>query len=294
VSVEDFGSAHASFAHDGLDARQRQLQFHRLRRHRHKQAALGSLRLHRFDGEPDMHDGRGRRMRRQIELQQLQKRFGIERRHGQPQRALMRGAGFQLQPQPQLIGGQAARGQAYRQPVDEPRQHEGQRLQQLHRILQLQLVFETERLGKRRQLALGFAARQLAQMETFRAEALGDAQRRQSGHVVETADAPALQGFLQFRRRAQQGQRQRAQKFRLVAIRNNADAGKSARRADGRIRVGGQRETGFDSHFRSAPRDGDGNILRQTEETVEAGSVQRDGVGSGLLHHRRKFEGQRG
>jgi len=49
-------------------------------------------------------------MRGQVELPQLQKRFGVERRHRQPQRALVRCPVFKLQPQPQLVGGQRARG----------------------------------------------------------------------------------------------------------------------------------------------------------------------------------------
>jgi hypothetical protein len=61
-----------------------------------------------------------RRMRLQIQLQQLQKRLGIERGHRQPQRALMHRPVFQLQPQPQFIGRRRASGQPGREAVDQP------------------------------------------------------------------------------------------------------------------------------------------------------------------------------
>ena len=87
--------------------------------------------------------GAGGGLRFQIQLQQLQKRLGIERGHRQPQRALVRRAVFELQPQPQFVGGQRARGQPRGQAVQQARQQERQRLQQFHRIIQLDFVFET-------------------------------------------------------------------------------------------------------------------------------------------------------
>ena len=60
----------------------------------------------------------------------------------------------------------------------------------------------------------------------------------------------------------------------LVALRHDADAGESARGADGRIGIGGQREIGFDPHFAGAAGDGGGDVLRQAEEAVQAGDVE--------------------
>ncbi len=209
VGVEQLRGADPVFAHDGFDARQGQLQLHRLGRGGDEQAALRGLRLHRVHRHPDVHDGRGGRVRGQIELQQLQKRFGIERRHGQAQGALVGGAVFQLEPQAQLVGGQRAGGQAGGQSVDQARQQEGQRLQQFHRVIQLDFVFETERVFERQQLALGFAAGQFAQAQAFGAEPLGDAQRRQRGQILKAADAPAVQRLLQVGRGGEQRERQR-------------------------------------------------------------------------------------
>jgi len=69
-----------------------------------------------------------------------------------------------MQPQAQLVGGQPARGQPRGEAVEQARQQEFERLQQLYRIFQLELFFKPRWLFERRQLALRFAARQLAQL----------------------------------------------------------------------------------------------------------------------------------
>jgi len=163
VSVEQLGAARTAFADNRLDARERQLQLHGLRRGEYEKAALRGLRLHRIHAQLDPFDGRRGRMAGQVEPQQFQKRFSIERWRRQPQRAFMRGAGFQLQVQAQLISGQPARGQPRGEAVEQARQQELKRLQQFHRIFQLELFFKPRRLLERRQLALRFPARQLAQ-----------------------------------------------------------------------------------------------------------------------------------
>ena len=97
MGVEQLGAARAAFADDRLNARQRQLQFHRLRRGEHEKAALRGLRLHGVHAQLDPFDGRRGRMAGQIEPQQFQKRFAVERRRRQPQRAFVSGAGFEMQ-----------------------------------------------------------------------------------------------------------------------------------------------------------------------------------------------------
>ncbi len=95
---------------------------------------------------------------------------------------------------------------------------------------------------------------------------------------------------MQFRGRPQQRDRQPAQELGLIALRNDADARKSARGADGGIGIGGQGDgcphTGFDG----AAREGGSQFLRRAEEAVQAGHVASDGIGRGLLHQRRKIE----
>jgi hypothetical protein len=201
VGIEQFGAAGAAFADDRLDAGQRQFQLHWLGRGEHEQAALRGLRLHGVHAQLDPFNGRRGRMRRYVEPQQFQKRFSIERRRRQPQRAFINGAGFQMQMEAQLIGGEAACGQPCGEAVEQARQQEFERLQQLHRIFQLELFFESRRLFERKQLALRFPARQLAQAQSFRPQPLRDPQRRQRGQILKAAYAPALERFLQFRRK---------------------------------------------------------------------------------------------
>ncbi len=107
----------------------------------------------------------------------------------------MRAAGFQFEAQAEFVGGEAAGGQACGQSVDQPGQQEGQRLQQFHGIFQFDLVFETEYLRQRKQLAIAFAARQFAQAQSLRSEPFRDAERRQRRHFLEAPDPPALKSF---------------------------------------------------------------------------------------------------
>src|SRR5476649_2716927 len=82
--------------------------------------------------------------------------------------------------------------------MDQPRQQKCQRLDEFQRIFQVKSILEARQFFDRRQLAFDFAARQLTQPQTFGAEPLGNTQRRQGGHIPKPADAPAVQGLVQF------------------------------------------------------------------------------------------------
>ena len=84
-----------------------------------------------------------------------------------------------------------------------------------------------------------------------------------------------------------------AEEFGLVALRHDADAGESARGTDGGVGIGGERDIGGDPDFRGAAGDGGGDILREAEEAVEPGDVERDRVGRGLLDGGGELEGER-
>ena len=141
---------------------------------------------------------RSRRMRAQIELHQLQKSPRIAHRHGQAQGALVLGSILQRQPQPHLVRRQPALRQPAANVAQQARQHEGERLQQLHRIVQLHLLAKLERIFQRDQRPLQLAARQRLQPHAFRTEPSGDADGRQHGQIAERAEAPAVEGLEQF------------------------------------------------------------------------------------------------
>ena len=141
-----------------------------------------------------------------------------------------------------------------------------------------------ERLCNRKQLAIAFAARQFAQAQSLRAEPFRDAERRQRRHFVEAPYAPAFQGLEQLGSGRQQRQRQRGQKFAFVAVRNQAHTGESARGADGRIGIAGERKIGLHPDFAGAARDRRGHILRQAEKPVEARHVESNGIARRSFH----------
>ena len=202
---------------------------------------------------------------------------------GEAQGALVRRARLQFQAQAEFVGGQAARGEARNEAVQQTREQEGERLQQFHGVLEFDLLFEAERLLDGHELALRLATRQFAQAQPFGTQALGNAQRRQRGQVLKPADAPALQGFPQFRRRIEQRDRERAEELGLVALRDDADARKSTRGADGGIGIGSERDVGLHAGFGGPAREGGGYVLWERKETVEAGDVERHGTGRGAL-----------
>jgi hypothetical protein len=74
-----------SLADNARNARQGQLQLFRLGKNRLKQSTLQGSRARRFGRQMNLHDGRSRRMRLQIKLQQFQKHFRVQHGRGQPQ-----------------------------------------------------------------------------------------------------------------------------------------------------------------------------------------------------------------
>ena len=196
--------AHAIRADDRFDARDGQLQFHRLGRGRNEEAALRGLRLHRVHRHADVHDGRGGGCASRSSCSSFKNALASSEGTGSRSVRSWVERFSRSQSQAQFVGGEGAGGQAGGQSVDQAGQQERQRLEQFHGIIQLDFVFEAERIVEREQLALRFSARQFAQAQAFGAEPLGDAQRRQGGEILKAADAPAVEGFLQFGRRGEQ------------------------------------------------------------------------------------------
>ena len=129
---------------------------------------LRGLRLHRVHPHPDVHDrapAAGSRARSSCSSF----RNALVSSDGTGRRSVRSCVprGFELEAEAQLVGGEAAGGQARGQSVDQARQQEGQRLQQFDGIFQFDLVFEPQRIFERQQLAVRFAARQFAQVQPF-------------------------------------------------------------------------------------------------------------------------------
>ena len=80
MGIQQLQRSHARFADQSGNTRQREFQFFRFGRRWQKQAALRRSWPRRFRRKMNLQDGRARRMRIQIQLQQLEEKFGIQ--HG--------------------------------------------------------------------------------------------------------------------------------------------------------------------------------------------------------------------
>src|SRR5258708_28850655 len=87
VCVEQLQRSDSVLPDYGCNACQREFEFFRLRRRGEKQASLGRAWACRFGGKMNLYDGCARGMRIQIQLQQLEEKFGIEHGKGQAQGA---------------------------------------------------------------------------------------------------------------------------------------------------------------------------------------------------------------
>src|SRR5438874_6877222 len=99
-------------------------------------------------------------------------------------------AGFQVQPQSHLMGGERTRLQARAKLIEQPAQDEGQRLEQRHRIFQIHDFFEVKRRLAGGQRTMGPAARQILQAHSFLSQALGKLQGGQRRERLKRPHAP--------------------------------------------------------------------------------------------------------
>src|ERR1700692_4305281 len=83
MGVQQFHRSHSPFTDNRFNRPERQLQFFGLRKNRLKQSALQRSRPCRLRRQMNFHNGRARRIRLQIKLQQFKKHFRIQ--HGRRQ-----------------------------------------------------------------------------------------------------------------------------------------------------------------------------------------------------------------
>src|SRR5205807_7907021 len=114
-------------------------------------------------------------MRFEIELQQLQNRSAVARGQGQTERANVHGFVLQFQADGDFVGGERLRFETGAQVVENARDQEQQRIEQLNGVLQLDAVLiRNIRLVYAKRPFSG-AARQVLQMDALRAQSLGNA-----------------------------------------------------------------------------------------------------------------------
>src|SRR5262245_34191148 len=105
MRVDQLGRAYVVCADQPPETRKNQLQLFRLRRERLKQPTLKRSRLRRFASDRRRHDRATRRMRLNVQQQQLQKNFAVTHRERQSNYSLVFGTIFKLEPQSQLARG---------------------------------------------------------------------------------------------------------------------------------------------------------------------------------------------
>ena len=86
MRVQQFERSYFLLAYHAGDAGECEFQLFGFGRRRQEEASLGRARAGGFSGEMNLYDGRSGRMCVEIELQQLEKNFGIE--HGKRQERL--------------------------------------------------------------------------------------------------------------------------------------------------------------------------------------------------------------
>ena len=83
MRVQQLRRSGAAFAYNSIDPCQREFEFLRLRRTRNEKSILRWTRPGRLNPQLNFYNRSARRMRFQVELQQLEKNFGIEQWHWQ-------------------------------------------------------------------------------------------------------------------------------------------------------------------------------------------------------------------
>ena len=201
-------------------------------------------------------------------------------------------AGFQVQPQSHLMGGERTRLQARAKLIEQPAQDEGQRLEQRHRILQLHDFFEVERRLAGDQRAMGPAARQLLQAHSLLSQALGKLQGGQRRERLKRPHAPAVERFKNFPSRRERVHRQAAQALRFLASGDQGYSPEAPRRVDRGIGIRGHGHAGFEPQLRSALGQAARDLFGRAEQLLQPGEVERQRIDRGVFNARRNGQAQ--
>jgi len=248
VRIQRFRRADVRLADEMRRPRHHDFEFFRIGRERSKQSGLRDPDFRRLGRHRDFYDRRRGWMRFQVQSPETQKRFRVAHRKRQPQRMLVAQrrrvcvcrfardsknffvTALELHLQSDFIRGQHPCGKPLAKLVEQSAQKERERLELAHGRIEFHHFFELRGNGRWNQRAPARATRQFLQAHAFLSQPFGELLGRQRRKRRACPHAPALERFLNFRRRVQSGDGQLAQALGLFLRRENRYAGKAAGR----------------------------------------------------------------
>jgi len=183
-------SGHSESASTGEPRRQRRERFVRRQRPL-EQRVLHDARGRRVHLDGDDVDPGRRRVRLEIEQQQCPQHTRVAHGRRQLQQPCVRRSIHQAQIQADRRRAAIGALEGERQRIEQPRQHERQRLQRVDGPLELHRLQEPRHAGIRHERRAVGAAREPLQREPFLPHPLRQIGRGQRGHLAETFQTPA-------------------------------------------------------------------------------------------------------
>src|SRR5216684_7471970 len=279
-----------AFPHGALNSRERHFKTCRVRRERQKQPELLRAGFHRNRQHRHCADGGSRRVRFEIELQEFQQEFAVSRRHRKPQCPDMINRflappvfSFEREDNFDLSDGKNVHAQPRKQLFEQPVQDEEQRLQQVHRRIQVHALFKIrwKIFGDQRMSVR--ALRQPPPAEPFLPESLDNRNFRETRKFFAGMDAPASQRFDELKRNAQTFERKSSHLKSFVSGWNHRHSKEALCRTYRSQGISGNGNVCFKADFRSDTLQVVRDLLRRTEELFAASQVEYDAVAKILL-----------
>jgi hypothetical protein len=287
VSVQKLGDADVVFADDAADAGERQFQFVRCGCDWEKDTGLHCARVHRFEHESESDGWSRRRMRFEIHLQKLQKRFAFAHGDGEADGADVFGAGmlgtvFELQADGHFVRRHGVGKELGALIVEHACDQKQQRFEQADRMIELDTVcirgFRLEYFER----PVDGVASQPMQVDAGGSEALGQAGFGQLSQLLKSVDAPGFEDLGHLF-----GERERRD-IEMVEIGCDGDACEIARCDDGGVGGFGYRDIdGWAGAFGDGLRD----LLGRAMQALQTIDAEDNGVGRGLLERWRECLG---
>src|SRR6185312_374765 len=179
-------------------------------------------------------------------MQQLQKQFWIE--HGDWQlKIALEDAGaavhvFELQPQVQRVRCQRTRFKPSTDVLQQSRQNERERFEEVDGILKLHRLLKNERSFRGNQGANKRSASELLKLQSFLAQALRESYFGQRCELCKRAHAPAVKRFQSFRRREKIFDWERAETLGFGTSGDHRNSWKSVSGINCCVGIGGERD----------------------------------------------------
>src|SRR5665213_380516 len=203
------------------DAGQRYVQPRRLRQLWSKQAKLHLAAISRLGADEDAHHTGRRRRRLQIEVQQLQQDLSLRYRQCRLDRSVVFAASLEAQLHGHARQRQGAIPRSQDKLVEHRSQHEQQRVQQLHRRVELDALLQRKDCFLRHHKVRILSSRQQLQTLSLLSQAHYHVDFRQSRQFAQRLQSPQRQHVRLLLRKPQRSQRQPSQLLRFFAPRKN-------------------------------------------------------------------------